>query len=186
MSVLARILQRGDTGRAVTIEPMRRKHLSSILAIERVSYPRPWTEGVFHSEIDHNRSGHRYYIVAKRGRDVIGYGGLMFAVDEAHVTNIAVHPHHRRDHIGTRLLAELAYEAIRRRCTALTLEVRVSNTGAQALYRDFGFVPAGVRERYYENTEDAMVMWCHDIGDDAYLERLHELCPEADLDGGGR
>ena len=50
----------------------------------------------------------------------------------------------------------------------MTLEVRASNTGAQALYRRFGFVPAGVRQRYYENTEDAIVMWCHDIADGEY------------------
>ena len=41
--------------------------------------------------------------------------------------------------------------------------MRVSNVAAQELYRKFGFVPAGVRKRYYENTEDAIVMWCHDI-----------------------
>jgi ribosomal-protein-alanine N-acetyltransferase len=77
------------------------------------------------------------------------------------------------------LLAALAWEARRRGCEALTLEVRVSNTGAQALYRSFGFVPAGVRQRYYENTEDAIVMWCHDICEPEFAQRLTALCPEA-------
>jgi ribosomal-protein-alanine N-acetyltransferase len=81
--------------------------------------------------------------------------------------------------VATRLLAELAWVAIDRGCEAMTLEVRVSNAGAQALYRRFGFVPAGVRQRYYENTEDAIVMWCHDIGDQAYAQRLKLLSPES-------
>ena len=58
---------------------------------------------------------------------------------------------------------------------AWTLEVRASSTGAQALYRAFGFAPAGVRAQYYENTEDAIVMWCHDIQSPAYAERLAGL-----------
>jgi hypothetical protein len=66
-----------------------------------------------------------------------------------------------------------------RECQALTLEVRSSNVGAQALYRRFGFAPVGVRQKYYENTEDAIVMWCHDIAEPPYRDRLHELCPEA-------
>jgi ribosomal-protein-alanine N-acetyltransferase len=57
--------------------------------------------------------------------------------------------------------------------------VRVSNTGAQSLYERFGFEPAGVRKKYYENTEDAIVMWRHGILEQAYRDRLRELCPEA-------
>jgi ribosomal-protein-alanine N-acetyltransferase len=103
----------------------------------------------------------------------------MFVVDDAHVTNIAVAGAHRRSGVGTRLLAEQAWAAIAHGCQALTLEVRASNEAAQALYREFGFVPAGVRKRYYENTEDAIVMWCTDIAETAYRERLASLCPEA-------
>ena len=67
----------------------------------------------------------------------------------------------------------LAREARRRGATALTLEVRVSNTGAQELYRKFGFAPAGMRKNYYvETNEDALVMWAEDIDADAYDERL--------------
>jgi [ribosomal protein S18]-alanine N-acetyltransferase len=179
MSMLARLMPRGASDSGVVVEPMRRKHIAKLMPIERASYPRPWTEGVFQSELDQARRDQRHYLVARVGREVAAYGGLMFALDEAHVTNIAVHPDHRRQRLGTRLLAELAHEAIRRNCTAMTLEVRVSNVAAQALYREFGFVPAGVRQRYYENTEDAMVMWCHDIALPEYMSRLQQLCPEA-------
>jgi ribosomal-protein-alanine N-acetyltransferase len=179
MSVLSRLLWRGDADEHLVIEPMRRRHLADVLAIEQVSYPKPWSRNVFHSELELARGSERHYIVARTGAAVIGYAGLMFVVGDAHVTNIAVVADRQRSGVATRLLAALAWEAINRGCEAMTLEVRVSNTGAQALYRGFGFVPAGVRQRYYENTEDAIVMWCHDIGEAGYGQRLASLSPES-------
>jgi len=178
MSVLARFLPRRGVPTLV-VEPMRRRHLSGIYPIEDVSYPKPWTPTVFHSELQQMAAGHRSYLVAREGTEVVGYGGMMIAVDEAHVTNIAVAPAHRRRGRATRLLAELAWDAIGRGCIGLTLEVRVSNAAAQALYARFGFEAAGVRQRYYENTEDAIVMWCHGILEPPYRARLRDLCPEA-------
>jgi ribosomal-protein-alanine N-acetyltransferase len=185
MSVLSRLLRRADvhTGRGdgddLVVETLRRRDLSAIMAIENVSYPKPWTIPVFESEIELMRRGDRYYLVARRDGSLVGYAGLMFVVGDAHVTNIACAPRHHRSGVATRLLAELAWVAIERECQAMTLEVRSSNTGAQALYRNFGFAPVGVRQKYYENVEDAIVMWCHDIADAPYRDRLIELCPEA-------
>lgn len=172
MSVLARLLER--SGRTA-LEPMRHRHVGQVLAIERSSYPKPWSTRVFHEELDKVREGSRYYVVARRGRLVVGYAGLIFVTDEAHITNVAVHPQHRRSGVATRLLGELANVAVERGCTSWTLEVRASSTGAQALYRAFGFVPAGVRAKYYEGEEDAIVMWCNDIQSDRYARRLGEL-----------
>ncbi len=174
MSVLARFLDRAPAGRP-SIEPMRHRHVGQVLAIEQASYPKPWSGRVFHGELDEAAGGHRTYLVARCGRTVVGYGGLMYVVDEAHVTNIAVHPEHRRQGIATDLLAALAQAALDRGCAAWTLEVRASSTGAQELYRAFGFVPAGIRARYYEGSEDAIVMWCHDIQTAEYGRRLEEL-----------
>ena len=183
MSVLTRLLGRHDDGVPdLVVEPMRRRDVTAIQTIEQVSYPRPWSPAVFQSEVELSRRGERYYIVARRAHELVGYAGLMFAVGDAHVTNIAASTAHRQEGIGTRLLAELAWEAIARDCTALTLEVRTSNTAAQALYRSFGFAPVGVRQKYYENVEDAIVMWCHDVVELAYRERLTALSPEAARD----
>jgi ribosomal-protein-alanine N-acetyltransferase len=125
----------------------------------------------------------RAYFVARVGRDVVGYAGLMMSVDEGHVTTIAVDPKWHRHQIGTRLLIALAREAIAREASALTLEVRVSNRGAQALYRRFGFAPVGVRKNYYqESNEDALVMWARDVATDAYAQLLDGL--ERGIDGG--
>jgi len=173
MSVLARFLER-PAGRPM-IETMLPRHVGQVLAIERDASPRPWSAKVFHDELEQADLGHRRYVVARAGRRVIGYAGLMFVPDEAHVTNIAVHPEHRRQGVATLLLVELADAAIDRGCQAWTLEVRASRVGAQALYRAFGFVPAGVRAKYYEGTEDAIVMWCHDLRSAQYADRLAEL-----------
>jgi [ribosomal protein S18]-alanine N-acetyltransferase len=191
MSALARLLQREDSTGGLIIEPMRRRHLTQILLIEQTSYPRPWSRKVFETEIDQMRDGTREYLVARFRRAVVGYAGLWFTMnpdgDEAHITNVAVAESARRSGVGTQLLLELAERAIERGCVSWTLEVRASSTGAQELYRRFGFVPAGLRTRYYENTEDAIVMWCHDIGTAEYRARLDELHRGSawpDLEGG--
>ena len=158
---------------------MRRRHLAAIMPIELVSYPRPWPMAVFQSEVDLMRRGERHYLVAREDGTIVGYGGVMFVLDDAHVTNLAVAPRRQRSGIATRLLAELAWQAIAHGCQALTLEVRASNTAAQALYHQFGFVPAGVRQKYYENAEDAIVMWCNDLALPEYRTRLRGLSPGA-------
>ena len=178
MSVRERLLpRRGDSG--VAVEPMRRKHIAAILPIEHVSYPKPWSENVFISELQLVARGDRYYLIAREGNRLVGYAGMMYAVDEAHVTNIAVAPSQQRRGFATRLLAELSWVAIEHGSAAMTLEVRVSNSAAQSLYAKFGFAPAGLRQHYYENAEDAIVMWCHDIASEHHRARLREQCPEA-------
>ncbi|HEY7440586.1 MAG TPA: ribosomal protein S18-alanine N-acetyltransferase [Acidimicrobiia bacterium] len=159
---------------SVRITPMRRRHLRSVLTIESQVYPRPWTMSLFLSELALSTT--RAYYVAKIGRDVVGYVGLMVGVEEGHITTIAVDPRWQRHQVGTRLLLVAAREAIGRGARALTLEVRVSNRGAQDLYRRFGFVHAGVRKGYYaENNEDAVVMWAREVDEPDYRELLDGL-----------
>lgn len=163
----------------LVVEPMRKRHLRQVLPIEEAAYPKSWSRSSFEGELRQARNGSRYYVVARLGREVVGYAGLWIVTDpdgdQAHVTNIVVAPEQRRRGIARRLMLHLADVAIERRCVAWTLEVRASSTGAQELYRRFGFAPAGVRKRYYENTEDAIVMWCHDIDGTEYAERLEAL-----------
>jgi ribosomal-protein-alanine N-acetyltransferase len=183
VSVLSRFLTRSDGDPStVTIEPMQRRHLREVMPIEQGAYPKPWSRSVFESELQQVASGNRHYVVARdrtRQRRLVGYAGLWFVNepdgDQAHITNIVVAPDARRTGVATQLMISLAHTAIGRGCVAWTLEVRASNTAAQELYRWFGFVPAGVRKRYYENTDDAIVMWCHDIQGIAYTERLEAI-----------
>jgi ribosomal-protein-alanine N-acetyltransferase len=156
----------------VTIEPMRRRHVPAVARIEKLTSTNPWSADLFRGELALPEV-QRTYRVAKAGSRLVGYGGLMFVLDEAHVTTLSVHPDHQGQGIGTRLLTALVREALDRGTRALTLEVRASNGAAQALYRRFGFVPAGVRKNYYaEVGEDAVIMWAHDIDGPEYAERL--------------
>jgi ribosomal-protein-alanine N-acetyltransferase len=158
----------------VAIGPMRRKHLRSVQRIEQQVYPRPWSLGLFMSELGYR--GSRVYVVARVGATVVGYGGLMLVADDGHITTLAVDPAWHRHKIGSRLLLTLARAAVDRGAANLTLEVRASNHGAQALYRAFGFAPAGIRKGYYvETNEDAIIMWANDVADDAYADRLRAL-----------
>ena len=158
----------------VCISPMRRRHLRSVLRIEAQVYPRPWSLSLFMSELALRTS--RSYIVARVDGVVAGYAGMMLAGDDAHITTIAVDPEWHRYKIGTRLLMHLVRDAIARDAHHVTLEVRVSNAPAQALYRVFGFRPAGVRKNYYaETNEDALVMWADDVDQPEYTRRLSRL-----------
>jgi ribosomal-protein-alanine N-acetyltransferase len=158
----------------VTLAPLRRRHLRGVLRIEEQVYPRPWSMALFLSELA--MRDQRTYLVAKVDGVPVGYGGVMYVLPDAHVTTIAVDPAFQHRAVGTRLLLALTRAAVAKGAAALTLEVRVSNTAAQALYRRFGFAPAGVRKGYYADTgEDAIVMWAHDIDAPAYAARLDAI-----------
>lgn len=158
----------------VHLVPMRRRHLRSVLRIESQVYPRPWTLSLFLGEL--GLRGTRYYVVARVGGMVVGYAGLMFSLDEAHVTTIAVDPAWQRHRIGTRLLLNLTRAAVARGSRHMTLEVRVSNGAAQHMYRRFGFETEGVRKNYYaESKEDALIMWVHGIDSSEHEARLASL-----------
>ncbi len=172
----------------VQIQPMRRRHLRSVLRIEQQVYPRPWSSSLFMSELALRTT--RAYYVARVGRDLVGYAGLMMTLDEAHVTTIAVDPKRHRAKIGTRLLLVLVREAIERGATAVTLEVRMTNVGAQDMYRRFGFSPVGVRKNYYQEVnEDALVMWAYEVDQPEYsalLDSIERTLPGATVIDDGR
>jgi len=158
----------------VHIVPMRRRHLRAVIRIEAETHPRPWSLSLFMSEMALRTS--RSYFVARVDGLVVGYVGLMMSADEGHITTLAVDPNWHRRKIGTRLLLAAARDGRRRDAHALTLEVRMSNAGAQELYRQFGFAPAGVRKNYYvETNEDALIMWAQDVHLPEYGVRLDTI-----------
>ncbi|SRR5712691_7737670 len=153
---------------------MRRRHLRGVMAIERRVYSRPWSPNLFIAEIA--ESSTRCYLVARINRDVVGYAGLICYGEEAHITNVAVDPQHHRRKIATRLMHDLLVQAIQMSAHAVSLEVRVSNWGAQRLYGRFGFRPAGIRKNYYQElNEDALIMWTDDVRTPDYAKRLEAI-----------
>ncbi|NLC77048.1 MAG: ribosomal protein S18-alanine N-acetyltransferase [Clostridia bacterium] len=144
----------------LVIIPMQKEHLDQVLAIEKVSFPTPWSRNSYLRELSDNQFAH--YYVCLQGEQVIGYMGMWIIIDEAHITTIAVHPDFRGQRLGKTLLEELMMRAVMLGADKITLEVRPSNLPAQRLYRKVGFVPAGLRKGYYTDTkEDAIIMWKH-------------------------
>lgn len=118
----------------------------------------PWSEESFRKEITENHLA--FYIVAEISGRMVGYAGLWGIVDEGHITNVAVHPDFRRKGIGEALITVLLSHTRENGILSHTLEVRASNEAAISLYSKFGFEPAGLRKKYYEdNGEDAIIMW---------------------------
>jgi ribosomal-protein-alanine N-acetyltransferase len=141
---------------------MKKKDIAQVLLIEVNSFPSPWSERMFLSEIRDNRLSN--FLVAKHNEIVVGYGGFWLIFDEAHFVNLAVHPSFRRRGIGKRLLSALLALAKERGATKATLEVRVSNVAAIKLYEKFNFKICAIRKKYYkDNNEDALVMWLENL-----------------------
>jgi ribosomal-protein-alanine N-acetyltransferase len=158
----------------LTFAPMKRRHLNQVLAIESTVYTSGWSRQIFLNELLY--ASERSYIVAKVGRTIVGYVGIMFAPDEGHVTTIAVHQDWQRNKVATRLMLRAADETIDHGFDALTLEARVSNVAAHQLYEQFGFTSVGVRPGYYaDNREDAVIMWVHNIQSAEYRDRLNAI-----------
>jgi ribosomal-protein-alanine N-acetyltransferase len=158
-------------GRPARLLVLEERHLDDVLAIEEASSPGGWTRKIFETELARPES--RCYLVleSQDPQGVIAFGGVQVELHEAHITTLAVHAAHRRRGHATRLLAELLRVARARGARAATLEVRHRNLPAQRLYAGFGFRPVGIRPRYYEGKDDALIMWAHDIDEDEY-ERL--------------
>lgn len=167
------------------ITRMRRRHLRKVMSIESRVYPRPWSTSLFLSELAQRST--RTYLVARLSGEVVGYAGMMYTLNEAHVTNIAVDPNHHGRKIGTRLLLTIVTEAIARGAEVISLEVRVSNLVAQNMYEKFGFSVSGTRKGYYiETNEDAYVMVVDDARSTDYRLRLGSIrqeLDEAEFDG---
>jgi len=140
------------------VRPMTEGDLEHVLAIERSSFPVPWTRGMFLDELLQGRT--RAWFVADSPWGIVGYAGLMEADRDGHVMNLAVRADARCNGVASALVAELFREARRRNLDRMTLEVRPSNASALALYGAAGFAEEGRRPGYYSDTgEDAVVMW---------------------------
>src|SRR3954470_3504054 len=129
--------------------------LPDVIAIERQSFPAPWSLAMFVLELSKPSS---ICVGAVRDGELAGYLICSRYHTVWHLMNIAVHPEERRGGVATNLIEHMLEEAGDH--DRYTLEVRVSNSEAIAMYESFGFRTAGVRRRYYhDNNEDALIMW---------------------------
>jgi len=140
------------------VRRMELSDLDEIMYIEERSFATPWSRQSMTDEIANKAAC--YFVVEADGK-IVAYAGAWLVIDEAHITNIAVHPDYRGRGYGKLVTrAVLEYAASVDMGYAL-LEVRVSNRRAICLYKQLGFKVLAIRKRYYEdNGEDAYVMLC--------------------------
>ena len=130
--------------------------MAPIAALEKLCFSDPWSENSIAYELTSRLS---YWLVAVENGEVVGYIGSQSVLGESDMMNVAVHPDHRRKGVAEALVLALAKDLKERDNVCLTLEVRVSNEPAIALYEKLGFTQVGRRPNYYRNPrEDALIL----------------------------
>jgi [ribosomal protein S18]-alanine N-acetyltransferase len=188
------------------VEPMTVRDIPAIMAIEVTAFSAPWSERAYDYELRYNEMAHyfvvrpqsrtsagnvtlppqslRERIFGGHGNGasdapvtpIVGYGGFWLMVDEGHISTIATHPDWRRQGVGELLLVAMIESAAEVGAQEVTLEVRVSNIGAQALYKKYAFEIAGTRKHYYsDNGEDAYIMTTPRITRAEYRRKMQDL-----------
>ena len=155
--------------------PIRRMTVEDVPAVaelDRISFSLPWTERSFHFEVSSNPASRCW--VAEQGGQIIGVVVAWLLLDEVHIATIATHPEFRRQGIAQALLAHVLKSGAQEGALSSFLEVRASNSAAQAMYHKFGYEETGRRLRYYkDNCEDAILMTLEGLN----VEKLEGLQP---------
>ena len=133
---------------SVSIRRMQRADVDIVLKFEKEIFSDPWTLGSFLTEIENKQNS--YSCVLLKDNLVAGYAVVWYYSGEVHIGNFAVHPDFRKQGLGKKLLTNILDKFY---------EVRKSNMAAISLYKKFAFEELYVRENYYSNNEDAIVMW---------------------------
>lgn len=145
------------TDAPVSVRPAVLEDLDFIMDIEYRSFPSPWSRETLREELDGKE--HSRVQVAELAGNPVGFMVYWIVLDEMHLLNLAVHPDWRRMGIAAAMLHRLMSVAREENTAKIFLEVRTSNRSAQILYRKLGFIPIGIRPKYYtDNGEDAVVM----------------------------
>ena len=138
------------------VEGLKEAHIPQIAAMERACFTDPWSESALRDELLSPLA--RYFVCTQEGQ-VLGYIGTRMVLDECQVANVAVSPSCRREGVASFLMEAMLDFCRREGMNLVTLEVRLSNSAAQALYEKFGFQKTGIRPGYYQSPpEDAVLM----------------------------
>lgn len=148
----------------ITIARMLPTDVDEVLWVEQSSFRDPWSRQLFEEEFKNPELSQ--FFTAKLDEHIVGYMGFWLIVDEAHITNLAIHPAFRRQGLGDFLLKEILFRSKKMGAKRATLEVRAGNEVAKKLYQKNGFSLVAIRKKYYsDNQEDALVLWKNDFSD---------------------
>ena len=139
------------------IVDMTKAHAKEVAEIERTSFAEPWSEKQIEELAE--KFGAVARVAIGDDGSVEGYYSYYVVCGDGYVNNIAVREDRRGNGIGKELMRDMTYTASLNSLEGLTLEVRASNAPARGLYESFGFEVGGVRKRFYQNTEDAIIYW---------------------------
>ncbi len=139
---------------------MTEKWIPSVLLLEQACFSEPWSEAGLKEAVE---SPLYRYFVACEDDELLGYGGMFLAGDEANVTNIAVAPQLRKKGVGTEIVRALLAEAEKSGAERVFLEVRVGNEPARHLYERCGFVEVGIRKDFYRGPKEDGAVYMYEI-----------------------
>lgn len=139
----------------IKISKMNIDDLNKISPVLLTEFDDFWNYNIFKSELENENSK---YVVAKNNDEIVGFAGIWISIDEVHVTNIVTKKDLRKNGIGSTLLEELINLSKNLNLVSITLEVNENNLDAIKLYEKFGFEKLGIRKKYYNNTDNALIM----------------------------
>ncbi len=141
----------------IIIRAMEQGDVDQVMVIERAVVEFPWTPSIYSDCI---KVGYSCWVL-EDNKEILGYGLLSMAANEAHILNLCIKPSRQRQGLGLRMMKYLIEEAKKLNARSVYLEVRVSNLGALELYKHLGFLQIGRRQGYYpakDGREDALVL----------------------------
>jgi ribosomal-protein-alanine N-acetyltransferase len=144
------------------LRPLQTADIPDVLTIEKQAFPTARSQKLYEYELTQNHLAHYHALTRQEPagtETLLGYTGYWVLADEIHVSTIAVDPALRRRGLGQLLLLNILFLSYSHQASLVTLEVRVTNTGAQELYKKYRFIEVGLRKGYYHDTgEDAILM----------------------------
>lgn len=146
------------------ISPMTKQDTFFIAEIEKECFSEPWSQTALENELSNEGA---LFFTAKDSEELLGYIGMHTVLDECYIANVAVLEKHRRRKVAQRLISFSIEKAKEKNCSFISLEVRVSNAPAIALYKKMGFEPLGERKDFYTKPrENALIMTKYFSGDE--------------------
>ena len=142
----------------IIIKRMTQSHLDKIRDNLQENFDEFWNENVLKSELENPASTYIVAIDEENDNEVVGYAGIWQPIDEAHITNIVTKKDKRKNKIATKMLERLIEISKQRKLNNITLEVNINNKPAINLYKKYHFEEVGLRKKYYNNTDDAIIM----------------------------
>lgn len=138
----------------ITIRKMRQDDIEQCINIEKSHNIKILSREILENDL---KKDSNYYLVATLNNTLIGYIGLSYVLDTADIISIVVKKDYTKKGIASLLLSEIISFCYKKEIKDIFLEVRKSNTPAQALYNKFGFFKISERKKYYNNIEDAYI-----------------------------